>query len=164
MLLRCFLFLLLCIGLLGSHAPNSFLSTVGASMVIICSCAGAFAAGIPLPMMPAPLVTFLHAISTSNACSKIIPRSFNAACILQHIGHLKKWPPRNFTVKSTVNCAVARFSSKHWELKLLRSALSSSHTPSRCCMHALTAARNSPCMSTDVKTEPTHQDLMQCCL
>ena len=84
-LLRSLLFLLLCTGLLGSHAPNSFLSTVGASMVVVCSCAGAFAAGIPLPMMPAPLVTFLYAIPTSDACSNIITRSFNAACILLHI-------------------------------------------------------------------------------
>lgn len=48
-----------CTGLLGSHAHNSFLSTVGASMVVLCACAGAFAAGIPVALMPAPLVNFL---------------------------------------------------------------------------------------------------------
>lgn len=45
-----------CAGLLGSHAQNSFLSTVGASLVIVSACAGAFAAGVPVAMMPAPLV------------------------------------------------------------------------------------------------------------
>ncbi len=43
-------------GLLGTHAQNSFMSTVGASLVIISACAGAFAAGVPVAMMPAPLV------------------------------------------------------------------------------------------------------------
>lgn len=43
-------------GLLGSHAPGSFLATVGASLVVVSACGGAFAAGVPVALMPAPLV------------------------------------------------------------------------------------------------------------
>ena len=35
---------------------GSFAGTVAGSLLIVCACAGAFAAGVPLLVMPAPLV------------------------------------------------------------------------------------------------------------
>lgn len=40
----------------ASTMQGSFASTVAGSLLIACACAGAFAAGVPLLVMPAPLV------------------------------------------------------------------------------------------------------------
>lgn len=42
--------------MLTSTMQGSFASTVAAALLIMCACAGAFAAGVPLLVMPAPLV------------------------------------------------------------------------------------------------------------
>ena len=43
-------------GMLTATMQGSFASTVAGSLLIVCACAGAFAAGLPLLVMPAPLV------------------------------------------------------------------------------------------------------------
>ena len=43
-------------GMLTSTMQGSFASTVAAALLIMCACGGAFAAGVPLLVMPAPLV------------------------------------------------------------------------------------------------------------
>ena len=43
-------------GMLTETMQGSFASTVAGSLLIVCACAGAFAAGLPLLVMPAPLV------------------------------------------------------------------------------------------------------------
>ena len=43
-------------GMLTATMQGSFASTVAGALLIACSCAGAFAAGVPLLVMPAPLV------------------------------------------------------------------------------------------------------------
>ncbi len=42
--------------MLTSTMQGSFASTVAAALLIMCACGGAFAAGVPLLVMPAPLV------------------------------------------------------------------------------------------------------------
>ena len=42
--------------MLTATMQGSFASTVAGSLLIVCACAGAFAAGLPLLVMPAPLV------------------------------------------------------------------------------------------------------------
>ncbi len=48
--------MLLRAGLLGNNLPGSFLNTLGSALLIVSACGGAFAAGVPLAIMPAPLV------------------------------------------------------------------------------------------------------------
>jgi len=42
--------------MLATSMQGTFASTVAGSLLIVCTCAGAFAAGVPLLVMPAPLV------------------------------------------------------------------------------------------------------------
>lgn len=43
-------------GLLGSNMAGSFLNTLSSALLIVSACGGAFAAGVPFAIMPAPLV------------------------------------------------------------------------------------------------------------
>lgn len=79
-------------GLLGSAVPGSLPATAGAALLVLCACGGAFVAGVPATVMPAPLVAAsglvlpLHpsgaqavafvALMEHGTCSWLVPLAF----------------------------------------------------------------------------------------